>query len=339
MAPLPRICLGLPVYNGERYLPQAIDSMLAQTFTNFELIICDNASTDRTREICLGYQARDPRIRYFRNETNIGPAANFNLVFQMAHAEYFKWVAADDVCEPDFLRACTAALDGDPEAAMAFTGTRIIDEHGGTVGRDTYVLATDHQKPQERFRALVMVNHRRHGAFEAFGLYRSSVLAQTPLFERYCRADSVLFVRAALRGRFIRLPRELFHNRDHGGRSERVSPSRIAAGSFFARWLGTGPTPPAEWWDPAMRGRVVFPEWNLAWQYLRSVLAVRSLTLRQRVACLGWWTRFVIHAAPKLVRDLLLAAEHPVFQLLKRLKSQPLDGHAWCDTTQRPWPR
>ena len=104
MAPSPRICLGLPVYNGERYLRQAIDSMLAQTFRDFELIISDNASTDRTREICLEYQKRDPRVRYFRNESNIGPAANFNLVFQRAHAEYFKWVAADDVCEPDFLR-------------------------------------------------------------------------------------------------------------------------------------------------------------------------------------------------------------------------------------------
>jgi glycosyltransferase involved in cell wall biosynthesis len=330
----PRIALGLPVYNGERFLREAIDSILCQTYTDFELIICDNASTDRTPAICLEYQSRDSRVRYVRNDTNIGPAANFNRTFHLAHGEYFKWVAADDVCEPDFLRVCVAALDADPGAAMAFTGTRIIDDRGDTVGHDTYVLSTDSSTPQARFRALLLANHRRHGAFEAFGLYRASMLGDTPLFECYCRGDSVLFARVALRGRFIRLGRELFLNRDHRGRSERVKPSRIACGSFFARWLGSGPTPPAEWWDASKRGRVVFPEWNLAWKYLRSIGAA-PLTLRQRTACYGWWIYFTLRTSHKLARDLVLAIEHPVFLFFQYVRSPEQTEHHRVATSAR----
>ncbi len=193
----PRVSLGLPVYNGERFLRAAIDSLLAQTFTDFELIICDNASTDATSAICREFSARDSRIRYFRNEQNIGPAANFNLAFGRARGEYFKWAAADDLCEPDLLALCVDALDRDPDAAMAFTGTKCIDADANVAGQDNYILATDSPSPQRRFRSLIFVDHRRHGAFEAFGLYRSRVLQDTPLFEAYCRGDSVLFVRCA----------------------------------------------------------------------------------------------------------------------------------------------
>ena len=85
----PRIAIGMPVYNGEKYIESAISSILAQTYTDFDFIISDNASTDRTQEICLTYAARDNRIRYHRNEVNLGAAPNYNRVFQLSSNEFF----------------------------------------------------------------------------------------------------------------------------------------------------------------------------------------------------------------------------------------------------------
>src|SRR5436190_12174806 len=94
----PIVSIGLPVFNGERYLRQALDSLLGQDFQDFELIISDNASTDRTAEICRAYVAKDRRIRYYRNESNIGSAPNYRRVFELARGEFFKWCSHDDVC-------------------------------------------------------------------------------------------------------------------------------------------------------------------------------------------------------------------------------------------------
>src|SRR5438552_4723426 len=101
--PKPRVSIGLPVYNAENYLVEALDSILAQTFTDFELIISDNASTDRTREICKYYESSDARVHYYCNETNIGGARNANLTFKLARGQYFRWAADDDVCAPTLL--------------------------------------------------------------------------------------------------------------------------------------------------------------------------------------------------------------------------------------------
>src|SRR5512141_2931759 len=119
----PRISIGLPVYNGEKYLELTIKSILAQSFTDFELIIADNASTDRTQEICQIYAARDRRIRYLRNEQNLGAAPNHNRVFQLSSGEYFKWSGYDDLIKPDFLAKCIDILDRNPSVAICMPKT------------------------------------------------------------------------------------------------------------------------------------------------------------------------------------------------------------------------
>ena len=111
----PRVTIGLPVYNGEDFLESALDTLLAQTYTDFELVIADNASTDRTGEICRR-AARDARVRYHRNDENVGAMRNFNRVFELARGEYFMWAAHDDAHEPDYLRRCVS-----PSAAGAMT--------------------------------------------------------------------------------------------------------------------------------------------------------------------------------------------------------------------------
>jgi glycosyltransferase involved in cell wall biosynthesis len=121
MATPPRVSIGLPVYNGERFLKDALDSILSQTYRDFELIISDNASSDHTEEICRRYAARDERVRYYRYDNNVGAARNFNRVFQLSRGEYFKWAAHDDICSPGFLQRCVKILDSDTAVVVCFS--------------------------------------------------------------------------------------------------------------------------------------------------------------------------------------------------------------------------
>jgi glycosyltransferase involved in cell wall biosynthesis len=120
----PRVSIGLPVYNGENYLAETLDSILAQTFTDFEVIISDNASTDRTETICRQYAAQDRRIRYLRNTSNLGAAKNYNRVFELSQGEYFKWNGHDDPLAPVFLERCVAVLDRHPGVVLCFARNR-----------------------------------------------------------------------------------------------------------------------------------------------------------------------------------------------------------------------
>ena len=130
----PKVSIGLAVYNGENYLEQAINSILSQTFRDFELIISDNASTDRTKEICLKYAKQDPRICYHRNAVNIGGANNENLTFKMARGEYFRWAAHDDYCAPTLIEKCLEQLEKDPTVVLCHSKVIAIDGCGETLG-------------------------------------------------------------------------------------------------------------------------------------------------------------------------------------------------------------
>ena len=126
----PRLSIGMPVYNAERYLAEALDGFLAQTFQDFEIIVSDNASSDRTAEICLSFAERDPRIRYFRNARNLGAIPNFNRVFELSRAPLFKWAAHDDLYHPRYLQTCVRILDDDPDVILAHSSTAFVDDHG-----------------------------------------------------------------------------------------------------------------------------------------------------------------------------------------------------------------
>jgi glycosyltransferase involved in cell wall biosynthesis len=107
----PKVTIGIPVYNGEQFIHKAIDSLLAQTFTDFELIISDNASSDSTSAICQKYLKKDKRIRYFRQEKNMGPLYNFLFLLQQAKSQYFMWAAADDFWSPCFVEKNISILE------------------------------------------------------------------------------------------------------------------------------------------------------------------------------------------------------------------------------------
>ena len=221
----PRLTIGLPVYNGARYLRGALDSLLSQTMADFELIVSDNASNDDTPAICREYAERDERIRVFRNERNVGAAGNFNLVLELARAPFFKWAAYDDLCAPEFLDRCVSELDRDPDLILAYPRTGMIDAAGEPIGLyadDLDLRAVDrvarYRDYHARFRRMGLVN-------VLYGVIRTDVLRLTPGIAPYANSDVVLIGELALRGRFGEVPETLFLRRDHPMMTVRAFPS------------------------------------------------------------------------------------------------------------------
>jgi glycosyltransferase involved in cell wall biosynthesis len=286
----PRVSVGMPVFNGEKYMAQALDSILAQTFQDFEIVISDNASTDHTEQICRSYVIRDPRIRYYRNEINCGAARNHNRVFALARGEYFKWQSHDDYCAPEFLAACVAVLDRDPEVVLCFPRTLIIDEENQPLSEYHVepMTHTDSAHPHERFRGTICPNH---WCFEVYGLSRRAVLSQTRLIASYTGSDRVLLAELALYGRFQEIPSCLFFNREHASRSFRVHSLYTAAG----------------WFDPKLKGKMTFPHWRFLLEYSRAIGRCSRLTGMERWRCYAqlfpWVGRYWKHLAADFRRS------------------------------------
>ncbi len=217
----PRVSIGLPVFNGDQLLRQAVDSLLAQTYPDFELVISDNGSTDGTEAICRAYAASDPRVRYYRSERNRGAVWNWNRVFELAGAEYFKWAAHDDLCTPNFLERCVEILDRDPSVVLAYSETVLIDEHGRHLGpyRDR-CNNIGSSRPHERFQDLI---ENLGLSNPMFGLMRAKTLRMTPVISNYIASDMVLLAELALLGKFHRIPEYLFFRRDHPQKSDRAN--------------------------------------------------------------------------------------------------------------------
>lgn len=307
--PLPRVSVGVPVRNGAKYLEQTLDDLLSQTLDDLEIVVSDNCSTDRTPALLEFVSRRDDRVRVHRNQTDLGPAANYDAVLQMARADLFCWSAADDRHAPDFLARAVSALDADPTAVLATVGVRRIGPDGQDLGRVDGEPDMSSEDPSERLRNLIFVDHRRHGAHELFGLARRKTLRACGPQGAYARSDSVTLARLVLRGRFTRIEDELFFNRDHGERSSRVNPPR---GWHDRGWavhvLGGGPSPPDSWWDPSRAGSMVWPEWKLLREYVRAVEEA-PLTLEERGRCRRVLATFAARHVPKLTRDVLIGAE------------------------------
>lgn len=222
----PKVSIGMPVYNREPYIPAVLDSVLSQTYRDFELLISDNASTDKTEAICREYAARDSRIRYVRNATNLGLAGNYNSVFRLAVGEYFRWVAGDDLCAPESLAACVEVLDRRPDVVLCYPKTGIIDAEGIYQGGYDDNLHLDDERPSDRFirafRQIGLVNVH-------FGLMRSRILGQTCLYHPGPGGDYAFIYELALHGKFVEIPRELFYRRLHAGSSWMISQTSVKA--------------------------------------------------------------------------------------------------------------
>lgn len=310
----PKVSIGLPVHNGENFLAEAIDSILAQTYADWELVISDNGSTDRTAEICREYAAQDARIRYHRVEQNQGVAWNFNRVFELSTGEYFKWAAHDDLNAPQHLERLVAVLDQNPEVVLAGFQAAVIDTEGYLVATDGNRRSDDCElqgvsRTQEERRRRntsspvpwrryygVLLNSRR--CFEIFALMRASMLRQTQLMGPYSGSEKVLLSEVALRGAFAEVPEILFFNRWHDARFSADTSARGQREYFSGR--------------RARRFMLPF-ECRCLWGFFLTIFRPR-LSLWPRLACCLVFVRFLFQIGkwPRTLRRLLLGAGYGV---------------------------
>jgi glycosyltransferase involved in cell wall biosynthesis len=249
----PKISIGLPVYNGEAYLSEAIDCLREQTYSDFEIIVCDNASSDNTERICKHYAGLDDRIRYQRNTRNIGAAGNFNLTFTLSRGEYFKWAAHDDLLGKDYLLRCLERLEQNPSVVLCHTAAQYIDEAGRHIPNPPAPVPDARSSlPNVRFAQLIDM---RHWCLDIFGLIRRSSLEKTPLISDYIGSDRNTLASLTLMGQFDRVPERLFFTRDHRERSVRKIPLHERNA----------------WFNPEQKKRITFPHWRVFAEYIKTV--------------------------------------------------------------------
>ena len=301
---IPRVSIGLPVYNGERFLRETLDSLLAQTFQDFELLISDNASTDGTEAICREYAARDARIRYYRNAQNLGAARNYNRTFALAKGEYFKWAAHDDLCAPEFLQRCVEVLDRLPTVVFCYPREVWIDAQGQPIRTPASLPHLRAPKPHQRFKQYhdLWYHQGFMHANQCFGLIRASALQQTSLIGSYVWSELVLGGELLLRGECYEVPEHLFFFRCHADTSRAVRQESNFNGL-------------AVWFNPANRGKIVLPHWRLCWQYLMAIQRA-PMAGHEKLLCHVQMGRWVAWKWKRLARELTIAAASILSQVL-----------------------
>ena len=229
----PKVSIGLPVYNGESRIKRAVDTILGQDFQDFELVIADNASTDRTRAICEEYAAQDKRVRYFRNETNIGVNPNHDKVFHLSQGTYFGWFADDVEYLPGMLSRCVREIDAAPGSVVLVYPRCSIIKDGQAIAEDQqYCIQSAHPRPYKRLETVIK---RVYYVNQLFGLARRAALAKTRLNGLYASSDYVLLGELALLGEIRELPETLVQRRID---SDRGTAAVIQNEQVWKAWSG-----------------------------------------------------------------------------------------------------
>ncbi len=301
MNTVPRLSIGLPVYNGENYLAESLDALLGQSYEDFELIISDNASTDDTANICRRYAKQDSRIRYVRQERNIGAGLNHNFVFLESRGELFKWASADDLYAGDLLQRCVDALDEYPDVVLAHSWTAAIDSEGNVTQALEYPLTTDSPKAPERFRSMLFGNSgifRNHVGIQSirvnnegviraddeYGVIRADVLRRVAPHDSYYHADRILVLEIGLYGPFHQEPDWLYFRRDH--------PERAQYAQTMRSWCTN--------LDPRRADRLRYPAARLFAEYMWGyVAAIRRAPLSpaDRRECYRYLAQWIANRA------------------------------------------
>lgn len=193
----PKVSIGMPVYNGEKYIKEAIDSLLAQTFTDFELIISDNCSEDGTEAICQHYVDKDSRVSYIRQNRNIGASENFEFVLQKSVGEFFMWAAYDDRWSTSFIDKLTRALIENNDAGLAFSNYRIRNLE---TNEESSVIVSPRDSKVKAFNYLMGILNMCPSMI--YGLYKTSLIRGTK-FKPFDFADVNFISELGLRSRII----------------------------------------------------------------------------------------------------------------------------------------
>jgi glycosyltransferase involved in cell wall biosynthesis len=267
----PTVSVCLPVYNGERFVGEAMRSILGQTLKDIELIISDNASTDRTGEICRDEAQRDPRIKYFRSDVNRGLAWNFNRAFELASGRYLVWMGHDDAMAPEYLERCVAELELHPEALLCFSNSYYTDDAGNITQKLELENTGAAEMPSDRFHR-ILYDPR---CDPICGVMKVQYLKQTRLHPGYADSDRVLLTEMAMRGRFRKVEDYLF--------SRRMHPHQATA--TLDRWARS------LIFDPRKAGKMVCPWWRELFDFIGAIHRA-PISMAERLKCykrLYWW--------------------------------------------------
>lgn len=268
MSHSPRVSIGLPVFNGDRHLDEAIRSILGQTFTDFELIIADNGSSDDTETMSRRFAADDQRIRYFRHDKNIGAALNFNFAFEQTSAPLFKWAAHDDILAPTYLEKCFAILEARPDAVLCQSIVQIVGRQNEVLDTyDTTKYGGGDPRPSKRFGGKLAVSY----CLDVFGVIRTDALKETPPIRNYIGSDRTLLLELSLKGPMLAVDEPLLIKRKY---------------STYKETAERGPRELLAWYAPRQQ-RQAMSTWCLFCDGIRMI--VRSgLGLTERLAAAGW---------------------------------------------------
>lgn len=282
----PRVSIGMPVYNGARWLDEALQSLRAQTLSDFELLISDNASTDDTAAICARHVAQDSRIRYVRNAHNIGANRNYAAVLDSARGDYFKWAASNDLCDRRFLECCVAALEAEPGAALAYPRTILFGNDPGDGKLYEGDLSVTQDRPATRF-AYVMCRMQLNNAMN--GVIRTRMLRRTHL-GTFRSADIVMMGELALLGKFVLLPERLFFRR-----ISEESATLLQGRAAKERHIEPDATSPLRWQD---------------WKYQSGVVRAATLVAplgTEKVNAMIFALKSIVWSRSRLVNDIKAA--------------------------------
>ena len=286
----PLVSIGIPVYNGENFLSEALDCILAQTYPNIEILISDNCSTDSTAAICKDYLRRDSRIRYFRQPTNKGAAYNYNYVVHNTSGKYFKWASHDDLIGPDFIMLCVEQLEQDNAVSLAATKTTIIDKDGATLKTIDSELFANAEGISNRLGEYFNYYYDDLEANQVFGVYRRSLLLQSSLIANYPSSDLMLLGQIAMLGKITLIEAPIFYRRDHDNTSLRANRSSSEV---------------AQWFDATKsKDNRPFPLFSRLRDYLTFTLK-RPIGVKEKMVCFFliakwvWRTRWMIKAQAK----------------------------------------
>lgn len=221
----PVVSIGMPVYNGEKFIREALDSLLAQTFTDFELIISDNASTDATESICRDYAEEDSRIRYIRQQENLGALPNFQFVLNEAFGEYFMWAACDDKWNMNWITLLCNKLK-EAENCSVFGRLVQIDEHSQPIEHPAIHNLFQFAESSLKRRASFFVEFEGKGKANLFySLFRTSTIAGIEL-TKY-DSDYLALFDLLNRVKFVSVSNTFLYKRIHATSAGTVKPKTI----------------------------------------------------------------------------------------------------------------
>ncbi len=231
MTTLPLVTIGMPVFNGETYIVEALESLLAQDYWNFEINISDNGSTDRTEEICRTYETRDSRIHYCRDEVNRGASANFNRVARLGSGKYFMWAADHDLRQATFISHCVEVLEKQPAVVLCYPQAVWIDSEGAAGGVIHPFLDTRGLTAAARLHVILW---GLDYCYQIYGVFRSDILKSTRVFHDIVAPDLLLLAELSLLGEFACVSEPLLQMRkmpDYGDWGSYTSKLTIGKGT------------------------------------------------------------------------------------------------------------